>query len=163
MNGVLDFSRSFMTFFASSKQDENIARIQFDAICTVDGWGPDGGRKRDIPPHRALPQRTNVSPRGSFFRFRTMSFAAFSRADRVSLVRTHWTSDREAAECTRTPEDRFEGAIDYTILPAERLSARFEAAIVDATLANRLLVARTEMNDEATGATAPSSNIPSRR
>lgn len=150
MNGVLDYSRSFMTFFASSRQGSNIARIQLDAICTVDSWGVGGGPETF---HLIAPCRSEAMYQdGQLFQIPNYEFCGIFTHDRVSLVRTHWTSDREQTDI-HAITDRFDRvALDYTELPAERLDSVTD--IVDATLANRLLVARTRIKDEATGATA---------
>lgn len=139
-----------MTFFASSRQGSNIARIQLDAICTVDGWGAGGASETF---HLIAPCRSEAMYKdGQLFQIPNYEFCGIFTHDRVSLVRTHWTSDCEQTDI-HTITDRFDRvALDYTELPAERLESWTK--IVDATLANRLLVARTRIKDEASGATA---------
>ena len=139
-----------MTFFASSRQGGNIARIQLDAVCTVAGWGVGGAPETF---HLIAPCRSEAMYQdGQLFQIPNYEFCGIFTHDRVSLVRTHWTSDREQNDIHKIT-DRFDRvAIDYTNLSAERLAS--VEAIVDATLANRLLVARTRIKDEATGTTA---------
>lgn len=89
---------------------------------------------------------------GQLFQMPNYEFCGIFTNDRVSLIRTHWTSDREKSDI-QAITDRFERvAIDRTDLAAELLPS--VGAIVAATLSNRLLVARTMLRDEATGATA---------
>ncbi len=89
---------------------------------------------------------------GQLFQMPNYEFCGIFTADRVSLIRTQWTSDREKVDI-HAITDRFDRvAIDPAELAAELLPD--VDAIVAATLANRLLVARTELHDAATGVTA---------
>jgi hypothetical protein len=89
---------------------------------------------------------------GQLFQMPNYEFCGIFTADRVSLIRTHWTSDRESVDI-HAITDRFDRvAIDRTETEAELLPD--VAAVVQATLANRVLVARTKLRDEATGASA---------
>jgi hypothetical protein len=147
---ALDFSRSFVTFFTTPAQGGNIARIQIDATCRVDGWGPDGGIGEF---HLIAPCRSEQMYRdGQLFQMPNYEFCGIFASDELVLLRTHWTSDREAPEYAK-PEDRFERiAIDLSQTTFEALDT--DATVVHATLANRRLVARTELTDEASGARA---------
>lgn len=89
---------------------------------------------------------------GQLFQMPNYEFCGIFTRDRVSLIRTHWTSEPEHADI-HPISDRFERvAIDCTHLNAELLPD--VGAVVAATLANRPLVARTVLRDEATGVTA---------
>lgn len=148
MSGVLDYPRSFVTFFTNPSQGGNIARIQLDSICRVTGWTEEPETFHLIAPCRS----EHMYLDGQLFQMPNYEFCGIFTADRVSLIRTHWTSDREKVDINAI-SDRFERvAIDPTELVAELLPD--VDAIVAATLANRLLVARTELHDAATGATA---------
>ncbi len=147
---MLDFSRSFVTFFTTPAQGGNIARIQIDATCRVDGWGPDGGVGEF---HLITPCRSEVMyEAGQLYQMPNYEFCGIFAATELVLLRTHWTSDREKPEYA-LPEERFERvAIDLAQLPSETIDD--DSAVVEATLANRRLVARTELADPHTGARA---------
>lgn len=147
---ALDFSRSFVTFFTTPAQGGNIARIQIDATCRVDGWGPGGavGEFHLIAPCRSEQMYLD----GQLFQMPNYEFCGIFASDDLVLLRTHWTSDRESPEYAR-PNQRFERvAIDLMRSRFESLDS--DTAVVDATLANRRLVARTELADQLTGTRA---------
>lgn len=145
--GVLDYSRSYVTFFTRPHQGSNIARIQVDATCRVEGW--DAARTF----HLIAPCRSEWMYReGQLFQMPNYEFSGIFTEDDLVLHRTHWTSDAEQPEYARVP-DRFDRvAIDHVSLRAEPLVSVDD--IVEATLANRALVAQTTIHDDATGATA---------
>jgi hypothetical protein len=147
---ALDFSRSFVTFFTTAVQGANIARIQIDATCRVDGWGADGGVGEF---HLIAPCRSEVMyEETQLFQMPNYEFCGIFSNDEFVLLRTHWTSDREAPEYA-LPHERFERiAIDLTHLNAEALDC--DSDVVEATLANRRLVARTELTDPEIGTRA---------
>lgn len=151
VSDVLDYSRSFVTFFTRPDPGGNIARIQIDAKCTVEGWGADGGPETFylIAPCRS--ERMYVEG-GPLFQIPNYEFCGVFTADQVSLIRTHWTTDREQSDI-QVIANRFDRvAIDLTPLAAAFLPT--DPEIVATTLANRPLVAKTTIHDEATGATA---------
>jgi hypothetical protein len=139
-----------MTFFTKPHQGGNIARIQLDATCTVDGWG-DSGEAETF--HLIAPCRSErMYADGSLFQMPNYEFCGIFTESQVSLIRTHWTSDREQPDIHGVT-DRFDRvAIDLVEMDAELLAS--ESDIVAATLANRRLVARTTLRDEETGASA---------
>lgn len=147
---VLDFSRSFVTFFTTPAQGANIARIQIDATCRVDGWGPDGGVGEF---HLIAPCRSEVMYEDDqLFQMPNYEFCGIFANDELVLLRTRWTSEKEAPEFA-LPHERFERiAIDLTRMRAEALDG--DATVVEATLANRPLVARTELSDPVAGTRA---------
>ncbi|TXG79400.1 MAG: hypothetical protein E6R14_11085 [Thermomicrobiales bacterium] len=147
---VPDFSRSFVTFFTSPAQGENIARIQIDATCRVDGWGPSG---ESAEFHLIAPCRSEqMYLDGQLFQMPNYEFCGIFATHELVLLRTHWTSDREAPEYAK-PEERFERiAIDITTGRFEPLENDEE--VVQATLDNRRLVARTELTDSVSGTRA---------
>jgi hypothetical protein len=148
VSGVLDYPRSFVTFFTNARQGGNIARIQLDATCLVEGWGDHPELFHLIAPCRS----EHMYGDGQLFQMPNYEFCGIFTADRVSLIRTHWTSDRESVDI-HAISDRFDRvAIDRTELDAELLPD--VEAVVEATLANRVLVARTKLLDKSSGATA---------
>lgn len=146
---VLDFSRSFMTFSTSARQGSNIARIQLDATCRIEGWGDDADQDYVL----IAPCRSEYMYRdGPLFQMPNYEFSGIFTEDEVVLLRTHWTSEAEAPEYAKAV-DRFDRvAIDRSHMNAELLVSVED--IVEATLANRRLVARTTIQDAASGTTA---------
>lgn len=146
---VLDYSRSYMTFFTSAHQGSNIARIQLDATCRIEGWGENADQEYVlIAPCRS--ERMYLD--GPLFQMPNYEFCGIFTEDEVVLLRTHWTSDAEAPEYARAT-DRFDRVvIDRATMEAEPLAT--EEDIVAATLANRRLVARTTIRDAGSGTTA---------
>jgi hypothetical protein len=146
---TLDFSRSFVTFFTTAEQGRNVARIQIDAACEIEGWGlPEPVRYYLIAPCRA----EHMYRDGPLFQMPNYEFCGiFSDGDLV-LIRTRWTSDEERPEYA-LPTERFQRvAIDTTPMPAEALTS--DEAVVAAVLANRRLVARTTLRDAGGTVTA---------
>lgn len=152
VSAVLDYARSFVTFFAKPHQGQNIARIQIDAIATVEGWGKDGGSETFylIAPCRS--EKMYLPNNEPLFQMPNYEFSGIFTQEQCSILRTHWTSASESLD-VHASTDRFERvAIDLNELMAERFEN--DTAVVDATLANRRLVARTQIRDEATGTVA---------
>lgn len=149
---TLDYSRSFVTFFTSPEQGANIARIQIDATCRVEGWGPDGGVGEF---HLITPCRSEVmyeDGKDHLFQMPNYEFCGIFATHELVLLRTRWTSDEEVPEYA-LPHERFERiSIDLTPITTEALAT--DKDVVEATLANRRLVARTVLTDPATGAKA---------
>jgi hypothetical protein len=140
-----DFANSYLTFFVH--RGENIARIQLDAACTLydDAAGPP------VTYYLIAPCRAERMYRDdALFQTPNYEFCGIFTADECLLLRTHWVSARDDREYGRNRE-RFEDArLDVrAFAAAETLADR--AAIVAATLANRPLVARTELRDAASG------------
>ncbi len=139
-----------MTFFTKPHQGGNIARIQLDAVCSVEGWADQAGNNSFylIAPCRS----ERMYADGPLFQMPNYEFCGIFTESQVSLIRTHWTSDRESADI-HPVTDRFERvAIDLEPMNARRLTT--EQEIVEATLQNRRLVARTRLTDEASGLSA---------
>lgn len=144
---IIDFPNSYMTFFTKPHQGENIARIQIDAAATIaDERTGEETTYYLIAPCRSefmyLPDR--------LFQVPNYEFCGVFTHDQIMIVRTHWTSDRDNREVAPATE-RF-AKIDLSI--RHHASATLlpgDAAAVEATLANRPLVARTELRDESTG------------
>jgi hypothetical protein len=89
---------------------------------------------------------------GPLFQMPNYEFCGIFTESQVSLIRTHWTSDNESSDI-QAANDRFERvAIDLKQLPADLLKT--DEDIVQATLHNRRLVARTTLTDPTTGVNA---------
>ena len=137
--GVLDFSRSFVTFFTKPHQGGNIARIQVDATCTI-SW-PDGHAKTYylIAPCRS----EHMYLDGQLFQMPNYEFSGIFTEEEAVILRTHWTSDREQPEVVKV-RDRFDRVeVRTRTMQAESLADT--SAVVDATLDNRRLVVRTNL------------------
>lgn len=147
---TIDFSRSFVTFFTTPEQGCNIARIQIDATCRVEGWGTEG---KSGEFHLIAPCRSEVMyAADQLFQMPNYEFCGIFAADELAILRTHWTSDREEPEYA-LPNERFERvSIDLATMDAEMLDT--DRAVVEATLANRRLFARTELVDPGSGVRA---------
>ena len=145
---VIDFQRSFVTFFGHD--DGNIARILLDAACTMtDERSGESGTYYLIAPCRSERMyRDDVR----LFQLPNYEFCGIFAADDCLLVRTHQRSERDNREYGRNTE-RFAGVkLDVRRLIARELADA--AQILDATLGNLPLVARTALRDEATGRAA---------
>jgi hypothetical protein len=79
-------------------------------------------------------------------------FCGIFAEDECLLVRTHWVSERDNREYGRNNE-RF-AAVKLDIRRRAARELPDAGAVVAATLANRTLVARTALRDEATGRSA---------
>jgi hypothetical protein len=137
---VPDFSRSFVTFFASATQGNNIARIQIDATCTITRDGHLAETYCLIAPCRSEMMYRD----GPLFQMPNYEFCGIFTQHEVALIRTHWTSEHEQREYARV-SDRFDRVdIHISDLAAEQIES--PASIVDATLANRRIVTRTTID-----------------
>lgn len=144
---IVDFARSYVTFFTSPAQGNSIARIQLDAICTLFNAG---GNTTETFYLGAACRSEDMYRDDSLFLTPNYEFCGIFSKDHCLLVRTHWTSDRDWHEPGHNTERFARVAIDTRPLPApRRLDTPTE--IVAATLANLPLVATTELRDEATG------------
>jgi hypothetical protein len=138
---VIDFANSYMTFFG--KNAGNIARIQLDAACTlIDETSGASEVFYLIAPCRS--ERMYLETQ--LFQMPNYEFCGvFSHRDCV-LIRTHWASERDNREYGLN-RGRFEDVqLDVRTFPASRTLGDGEA-IVEATLANLPLAARTELRD----------------
>ncbi|MGH2459415.1 MAG: hypothetical protein ACRDIY_11170 [Chloroflexota bacterium] len=142
---VIDFANSYMTFFGAA--GGNIARIQLDAGCTVvDERAGTSQTYYLIAPCRSerMYLETQLSQLPNY------EFGGIFAEDVCLLLRTHWISARDNREYA-VNRVRFQDVhLDVReFTKGKRLSG--EAAIVEATLANRPLVGRTELHDPARG------------
>jgi hypothetical protein len=152
---AIDFSRSFMTWRPHDPAG-NIARIQLDAACTV----IDAATGTSETFYLIVPCRSErMYAEGALFQMPNYEFGGIWSERALLIRRTHWTSARDHQEygesgAAGAPLARFrDWRLDVRRLDgAETLAS--PQAVVEATLANRLLVARTELQTEDGGARA---------
>lgn len=144
---IVDFARSYVTFFTTPAQGNSIARIQLDAICTL---FDAQGEEVDTYYLGAACRSEDMYRDENLFLTPNYEFCGIFSQDYCLLVRTHWTSDRDWHEPGSNTVRFARVAIDTRPLPTPR-QLESPAEIVAATLANRPLVATTELRDEATG------------
>lgn len=145
----VDFTNSYLTF--SVGDDQNIARIQLDAICTIhDAWGGTTAYHL-IAPCRS--ERMYQQPGEPLFQTPNYEFCGIWTESEYRIIRTGWTTDLDGPE-SRAIAGRFAWTrLDVrTRDDARRLDTDTE--VVAATLANLPLVAVTEVRDEASGTSA---------
>ncbi|MGH2561718.1 MAG: hypothetical protein ACRDJH_21845 [Thermomicrobiales bacterium] len=147
---IIDFANSYITFFTSSHQGGNIARIQIDAACTM--TDDRGGESETF--YLIAPCRSERMYRDDpLFQMPNYEFGGIFARDDCLILRTHWTSDRDDRELAVNSERFARVAIDVKHLPdARQLPDR--AAIVRSTLANERQVARSALIDEQRGVRA---------
>lgn len=147
---VIDFTNSYMTFFTTPRQGANIARIQIDAVATV--TDEKTGETESF--YLIMPCRSEYMYLDSqLFQVPNYEFCGVFTEDQVMIVRTGWTSDRDNREVAIAGVrfEKVELSITHYTSPT---TLGDDQAVVDATLANRPLVARTTIRDEASGRTA---------
>ena len=142
---AIDFANSYMTFFGAA--GGNIARIQLDAACTVvDERAGTSQTYYLIAPCRS--ERMYLDHQLSHMP--NYEFGGIFTEDVCLLLRTHWVSERDNREYAVNRERFRDVHLDVRrFARAEPLSS--EAAVVEATLANRPLVGQTELSDDARG------------
>jgi hypothetical protein len=146
---IVDFANSYVTFFTKPHQGANIARIQVDAVCTL--TERDGASETFylIAPCRS----ERMYQDDQLFQMPNYEFSGIFALDECLILRTHWTSDREQPEYGRN-RDRFDHVAIDIRHHSEAQAVTDRAAIVEATLANRPLVARTRLHSQDGGVRA---------
>lgn len=145
MTNLIDFSNSYMTFF--SHDEGNIARCQLDAACTLrDDKTGTAETFYLIVPCRAEDMYVD----GPLFKMPNYEYCGIWSHDEVLTLRTHWESDRERPDYGVNRERFADLRLHVRYHADGTLLARVEE-IVTATLENVLLVAQTELRDEARG------------
>lgn len=142
---IIDFARSFVTFFTTPAQGNSIARIQIDASCAI---SDEGSGMTETYFLAAACRSEHMYLEDHLFQTPNYEFCGIFSRDRCLLVRTHWTSDRDWQEPGVNTERFARVAIDLRPLADARLLAS-DAEVVAATLANQPLVGTTELRDEA--------------
>jgi hypothetical protein len=145
---VIDFAHSYMTFFG--RDEGNIARILIDAACTVtDERAGTTETFYLIVPCRS--ERMYLDDE-RLFQLPNYEFCGIFAAEECLLVRTHWVSERDGREYGRNNERFTKVELDSRQQEARELTDA--AQVVQATLANQSLVARTTVRDAASGRSA---------
>jgi hypothetical protein len=144
MNAI-DFANSYMTWLPHDAG--NIARIQLDAACTL--LDEKTGMTQQfylIAPCRAERMYLDTP----LFQIPNYEFCGIWSADEFLIIRTAWVSERDNRQYGLGRERWREIRLDIrTFGNTEVLPDA--AAIVQATLANKALTARTELYSAATG------------
>ena len=134
---VCDFGRSFLTFVVG--KGFNNARIQLECRCEIRG---EGGAREEYFLIAAC-RSEDTYGEGRLFRVPNYEFCGvFSRNDYV-IIRTHLRAEDDRPQWGAIKDFFDEVRIDAAMAKAEVLGTN--EAIVKATLANRLLVGRTEV------------------
>ena len=137
---AIDFANSYMTWFGAG----NHARIQLDAACTI--VDEQAGTEESfylIAPCRS--ERCYTAD--PLFTMPNYEFSGIWSREEFLLIRTHWVSERDNRMYGVIREHWDDVHLDIRHFEqAEELPDR--GAIVTATLANRPLIARTELRDE---------------
>ena len=142
---AIDFANSYMTWFPED-EGANAARIQLDAACTiVDEATGQSKTSYLIAPCRS--ERCHLDTR--LFTMPNYEFCAIWSDDDFMIVRTHWASQRDNRRYGGNRELWSDVRLDVRqFAHAEVLPGNAE--IVAATLANRPLIARTEIHNPQT-------------
>lgn len=135
---IIDFANSYMTWFPHD--DGNIARIQLDAACTlIDERNGTRETFYLIAPCRAELMYLDMP----LFQVPNYEFCGIWSANDYLIIRTAWASARDNRQYG-VHSDRWTVRLDVRpFATAQRLADA--AAIVEATLANLPLVARTTL------------------
>ena len=142
---AIDFANSYMTFFA--RDEGNIARIQLDAACTLtDDVTGEEKTYYLIAPCRSERMYLNTD----LFHMPNYEFCGIWSSDEFLIVRTHWASVRDNREHGANRERFDDVHLDIRTFPQAQVLTD-ESQIVDATLANLPLVARTELREQEGG------------
>ena len=140
---VIDFPRSFVTFVTPGRT--NNARIQVECACTLVAPGQAPMQYLLV----ASCKSEDVYVEDGLFKQPNYDFCGIFSEDEYAIVRAHATSDEGGYEIGKVAE-RFEALHIHVARTEGRVCTRDEE-IVQATLANVLLVARTELRDPQSG------------
>jgi len=144
-----DYANSYLTFTVPN--GENTARIQLDARCVVSGL--DGKEEYFL----ITPCKSEAMyVERDMWQLPNYDFCGIWSRTEYSILRTWATSEpgRRAERDTGRIADRFE-KVTIDVRPLANLrELKTDAEIAEATWANKLIVARTNLTDEATGQTA---------
>jgi hypothetical protein len=144
MYRYVDFANSFLTF--SVGDEHNVARIQLDAICTVEQDG------QATAYHLIAPCRSEYMYRDKrLFQMPNYDFRGIWTETEYRIIRTGWTTDRDGPESGDSA-----GRFAWTSLEVRTradvdLLESSDTEVVEATLAGRQLVAVTLLDDKESG------------
>lgn len=143
MHRFVDFANSYLTF--SVGDDINLARIQLDAICTIEQGGTTTAY------HLIAPCRSEYMYRDDrLFQLPNYDFRGIWTDSEYRIIRTGWTTDRDGPE-SGDSADRFAWTSLQIRTRADAALLDDDAAVVEATRAGRPIVAVSEISDTATG------------
>jgi hypothetical protein len=145
MNAI-DFANSYMTWFPQERSG-NIARIQLDAACTL--LDEKTGKSEQfylIAPCRAERMYLDTP----LFQLPNYEFCGIWSADEFLIIRTAWVSERDNRQYGLGRARWRDIHLDIRRF-AHTAVLTDDPAIIQATLDNRSLTARTELDDAATG------------
>jgi hypothetical protein len=142
---AIDFAHSYMTWIPHDQG--NIARIQLDAACTlIDDHAGKSEQFYLIAPCRAEHMYLDTP----LFQLPNYEFCGIWSADDFLIIRTAWVSERDNRQYGRGRERWREVRLDIRTY-AHTQALNDEAEIVQATLDNLALNARTELTDAESG------------
>lgn len=143
MHRFVDFANSYLTF--SVGDDLNIARIQLDAICTVEQDG------QTTAYHLIAPCRSEYMYKDDgLFQMPNYDFRGIWTDTEYRIIRTGWTTDRDGPESGDNAGRFAWTSLDVrTRTDAELLET--DTDVVEATLGGRELVAVTQIEHAASG------------
>lgn len=138
-----DYSRSFITFSVPG----NNARIQIEARCLLSR--PNDSSEEFLMFASCKSEDTYAER--DLFRDPNYDFSGLYGDSRYCLSRIHFSSDAEQLEAGVTA-DRFTGLTRHLAeVPSTPLLTK--QAIIEATLAHKIIIARNQITDAATGIT----------
>jgi len=140
---VIDFARSFVTFVTPGRT--NNARIQVECACTL--AAPGQARTEYLVVASCKSEHVYVED--GLFQQPNYDFSGIFSQHEYAIVRAHATSDEGGYEIGKVAE-RFEVLHIHVVRTEGRVCASDEE-IVRATLANDILIARTELRDPQSG------------
>jgi hypothetical protein len=144
MNAI-DFANSYMTWFPAERG--NIARIQLDAACTL--IDENTGKSEQfylIAPCRAERMYLDTP----LFQLPNYEFCGIWSDDEFLIIRTAWVSARDNRQYGLGNQRWREVKLDARTFAHTQVLAD-DAAVVEATLNNLSLNARTELHHAASG------------
>lgn len=139
---VCDYSRSFVTFVVPG----NNARISVEARCVLQR--PDGTTEQFLM--FASCKSETVYVEKDLFTSDNYDFSGIFSPEQYSIARIHINSEKDLLE-TGFIAERFVEVRRHVVEVEQATLLQNKSDIIAATLAHRVLVARTEINNEATG------------
>jgi hypothetical protein len=140
---IIDFARSFVTFVTPGHT--NNARIQVECACTLSAPGEPAREYLVV----ASCKSEEVYVREGLFKLPNYDFSGIFERDEYAIIRAHVSTAEGGYEIGKTAE-RFE-ALRIHVARTEGRLCTTEAEIVQATLDNVPLVARTALRDPQSG------------
>jgi hypothetical protein len=140
---VLDYSRSFVTFIVPT----NNARLQLEGRCTLSG--PDGHREQYLM-FASCKGEDTYGQLGGLFLQPNYDFSGIFGDTRFCLHRVRRTSDLEGFDGGEIAA-RFTGMWPHHLREAPARPLESIPEIIQATLANEVIVGRNEITDPASG------------